>query len=595
MNPHQLRGYPESHPYDYNVHSSPSTPNMYSPVFRPMYPAYHYPGRFTVEPAPAAAADEEHVDRMVMYEQAQRYLGRIQYLEEEINRKKETIDGLQFQLSKYEQERQDKKKQSRYWTPEEHHRFLEALSKFGHRDVKSIAAFVGSRNSTQVRTHAQKYFLRIDRERQRKLENKDSAFDRDDKNDTDWLLDYDEDGGSPNLSPTMMGSNPFGNNISIGAGVGGGGGGVGAGGGGGGISSPNIKRKREPVFITAAQAKNALLYKEQVLASLPPTFTAVDYDHFSRGLISFIDQEDTHTLFKLLKENFIQSHSIEMIEMVYKAFQGAVNKKKDGPSHQSPLCSPRGNNNSGNNNNNTNNSNNSSTSTSTSTSNSNSNTSSSTTQQQQQQQQQQSNFHAQVNGVTSTNSNYNTPEPTSPTHLSRSPSFGKKTPRGPPPLSIKHELLPQQCSSPSSMYSPNLPAYMTAGSPQMMMGSPFGNLWPPRPPPYDYRRLDHNGSMVNPYFSMHHPSPLMISENAPQQVPPAPINSDDPSPQMHPGGGWMYPGQGGQQMEGHPSAQWSMSHQTSPYHHPGMQSSNMGGHPNNHPSNHPSNIGTSED
>jgi SHAQKYF class myb-like DNA-binding protein len=50
---------------------------------------------------------------------------------------------------------------SRYWTTEEHKRFLEALKKFGHKDVKAISNFVGTRNSTQVRTHAQKYYLRL--------------------------------------------------------------------------------------------------------------------------------------------------------------------------------------------------------------------------------------------------------------------------------------------------------------------------------------------------------------------------------------------------------------------------------------------------
>ncbi len=57
------------------------------------------------------------------------------------------------------------KTQSRYWTPDEHQRFLEALQEFGPKDVRSIASYVGSRNATQVRTHAQKYWKRIERER----------------------------------------------------------------------------------------------------------------------------------------------------------------------------------------------------------------------------------------------------------------------------------------------------------------------------------------------------------------------------------------------------------------------------------------------
>jgi SHAQKYF class myb-like DNA-binding protein len=49
----------------------------------------------------------------------------------------------------------------RYWTEEEHQRFLDALQTVGPKDVKAIASFVGSRSATQVRTHAQKYFLKL--------------------------------------------------------------------------------------------------------------------------------------------------------------------------------------------------------------------------------------------------------------------------------------------------------------------------------------------------------------------------------------------------------------------------------------------------
>eukprot|EP00696_Hemimastix_kukwesjijk_P005277 gnl/Hemi2/16722_TR5605_c0_g1_i1.p1 gnl/Hemi2/16722_TR5605_c0_g1~~gnl/Hemi2/16722_TR5605_c0_g1_i1.p1 ORF type:complete len:699 (-),score=54.64 gnl/Hemi2/16722_TR5605_c0_g1_i1:197-2293(-) len=54
--------------------------------------------------------------------------------------------------------------QTRYWRREEHERFLEALEKFGQRDVKNISSYVGTRSPTQVRTHAQKYFLKQRRE-----------------------------------------------------------------------------------------------------------------------------------------------------------------------------------------------------------------------------------------------------------------------------------------------------------------------------------------------------------------------------------------------------------------------------------------------
>jgi SHAQKYF class myb-like DNA-binding protein len=56
-----------------------------------------------------------------------------------------------------------KQKQTRYWTKSEHELFLEALEKYGPKNVKSISEYVGTRTPTQVRTHAQKYFLRLKR------------------------------------------------------------------------------------------------------------------------------------------------------------------------------------------------------------------------------------------------------------------------------------------------------------------------------------------------------------------------------------------------------------------------------------------------
>ena len=54
--------------------------------------------------------------------------------------------------------------QPRYWTPEEHRLFMEAVQRYGWKDVKSIAQHVGTRTPTQVRTHAQKLFLRQQKE-----------------------------------------------------------------------------------------------------------------------------------------------------------------------------------------------------------------------------------------------------------------------------------------------------------------------------------------------------------------------------------------------------------------------------------------------
>eukprot|EP00292_Cryptomonas_paramecium_P009876 CAMPEP_0113692708 /NCGR_PEP_ID=MMETSP0038_2-20120614/19247_1 /TAXON_ID=2898 /ORGANISM="Cryptomonas paramecium" /LENGTH=264 /DNA_ID=CAMNT_0000614675 /DNA_START=213 /DNA_END=1004 /DNA_ORIENTATION=- /assembly_acc=CAM_ASM_000170 len=76
------------------------------------------------------------------------------------------VSRLKNIVESYEQSEESKettKSQSRYWTEEEHQRFLEAIQTIGHKDVKAIAQFVGTRNSTQVRTHAQKYFMKLAR------------------------------------------------------------------------------------------------------------------------------------------------------------------------------------------------------------------------------------------------------------------------------------------------------------------------------------------------------------------------------------------------------------------------------------------------
>ena len=49
-------------------------------------------------------------------------------------------------------------RQSRYWTDEEHQKFLTGILKFGNSNDLEIAKFVGTRNRRQVATHKQKHF-----------------------------------------------------------------------------------------------------------------------------------------------------------------------------------------------------------------------------------------------------------------------------------------------------------------------------------------------------------------------------------------------------------------------------------------------------
>ena len=64
-----------------------------------------------------------------------------------------------------EPEQQDVAANSRFgrWSKHEHEMFLEGLSKYG-REWKHVARHVGTRSSAQIRSHAQKYFSKLDRE-----------------------------------------------------------------------------------------------------------------------------------------------------------------------------------------------------------------------------------------------------------------------------------------------------------------------------------------------------------------------------------------------------------------------------------------------
>ena len=51
------------------------------------------------------------------------------------------------------------------WSTLEHLKFLEALKRFG-KNWREIEKFIGSRTSTQARSHAQKFFANIEKEDQ---------------------------------------------------------------------------------------------------------------------------------------------------------------------------------------------------------------------------------------------------------------------------------------------------------------------------------------------------------------------------------------------------------------------------------------------
>jgi len=137
---------------------------------------------------------------------------RILQLEEELILYNKQIERLILQVAKQTKisdtnKPKQKTNQTRYWTAEEHQRFLDALKMYGVKEVKAIAAHVGTRSSTQVRTHAQKYFLKLDRE-------KKTPTDETQKEKDYEPLSEDEDATEPKkrklsveFSPTLPTSN----------------------------------------------------------------------------------------------------------------------------------------------------------------------------------------------------------------------------------------------------------------------------------------------------------------------------------------------------------------------------------------------------
>jgi len=55
------------------------------------------------------------------------------------------------------------------WTKEEHQRFVEALQMFG-KSWKKVEEHVGTRSGAQIRSHAQKFFNRLEKEYKTKLD-----------------------------------------------------------------------------------------------------------------------------------------------------------------------------------------------------------------------------------------------------------------------------------------------------------------------------------------------------------------------------------------------------------------------------------------
>jgi SHAQKYF class myb-like DNA-binding protein len=63
------------------------------------------------------------------------------------------------------------------WTKEEHQRFIEGIKKYG-KNWKQVEDHVGTRSGAQIRSHAQKFFIRLEREYNLKLDGSKNQTDQ---------------------------------------------------------------------------------------------------------------------------------------------------------------------------------------------------------------------------------------------------------------------------------------------------------------------------------------------------------------------------------------------------------------------------------
>lgn len=73
------------------------------------------------------------------------------------------MEFFSSERSNTESLKQDAKQQNGRWTKEEHQRFVEAIKIYG-KSWKKVEEFVGTRSGAQIRSHAQKFFLRLEKE-----------------------------------------------------------------------------------------------------------------------------------------------------------------------------------------------------------------------------------------------------------------------------------------------------------------------------------------------------------------------------------------------------------------------------------------------
>ncbi len=80
------------------------------------------------------------------------------------------------------------------WTKEEHKRFLQALKLYG-KNWKKVQEYVGTRTTTQARSHAQKYFAKLEHSSSNKGDDEDGDY-------IDCVAEEEKSSSSPQPTPT---------------------------------------------------------------------------------------------------------------------------------------------------------------------------------------------------------------------------------------------------------------------------------------------------------------------------------------------------------------------------------------------------------
>jgi SHAQKYF class myb-like DNA-binding protein len=75
-------------------------------------------------------------------------------------REKEVVSNEESKGIKGKRKKKEGSFNTGRWMPDEHQRFIEALLKYGN-EWKNVQKYVGTRSSTQARSHAQKFFVKI--------------------------------------------------------------------------------------------------------------------------------------------------------------------------------------------------------------------------------------------------------------------------------------------------------------------------------------------------------------------------------------------------------------------------------------------------